>query len=564
MGNYIRTSTALLLLLSAVLISGCQDNFLSITPQDRITENQVWQDEKLVNLYVNDLYKAIPHGFNTHMWNKLTDEAYGNGDWLEGEVAADNIGNYGEGFNYLDYYEHAYQYIRRYNVFMENIDSSPLSNAEKASLTAEVKFLRAFTYANLLWRYGGVPIVEEVYQLENTDNEFSRASYQETFDHINTLLDEAIPDLATKYEPSDSNFGRATEHAAMALKSRLFLYDASALYNPENDQSKWQRASDAAKALIDEQAYSLVQDYGQVFQEVNEELIFARDFSSTNGHNATFINLPRPYGGYGGWGGTNNPSQNLVDAYEMQNGEMIFNDDGTINQSSDYDPQNPYENRDPRFYASILHHGTTFREVDLDYSEEVEISGDDTTFTGVRGNANFKVTGDNSVTAYNMKKFIEQNMSVPISRSQNYTQPWPWFRLAEIYLNYAEAQYHLGNEDEARDYVDMVRNRANMPDLEDNLTGQELLDKIHHERRIELVFEGHRFWDIRRWEIAPEVETKDIMGMNIYIRASNGEMIYERKTVLDRPEQWDTKYYKLPIPRDEINKSSVEQTEGYN
>src|SRR5699024_667902 len=330
-------------------------------------------------------------------------------------------------------------------------------------------------------------------------HEFSRASYQETFDYINKQLDEAIPNLAEKYEPGGSNYGRATKHAAMALRSRVYLYDASALNNPNNDQAKWQRASDAAKALIDEQAYSLHPDYGEVFQSLTDEHIFARTFSSSNGHNASFINLPRPYGGYGGWGGSNCPSQNLIDSYEMANGEMIFNEDSTINQASGYDPQNPYENRDPRFYASILHHGSTFRGVELDYSEEVEIAGGDTTFTGVRGNANYKVTGDNSVTGYNMKKYIVQDMNVPISRSQNYTQPWPYFRLAEIYLNYAEAQYHLGNPAVAREYVNRVRNRADMPNLNAGLVGHDLLDRIRHERKIELVFEGHRFWDIRRW-----------------------------------------------------------------
>lgn len=563
MKNSTRIYLILPILVTVFILGSCKDNYLSITPQDRITEEQVWTDGNLVKLYVNDLYKAIPHGLNRHMWNKITDEAYGNGDWLEGEVTADDIGNYGESFNYLDYYQEAYQYIRRYNVFMSKIDSTPLDEEEKTSLTAEVKFLRAFTYANLLWRYGGVPIVEEVYALGDT-HEFSRSSYQETFGYINEQLDEAIPNLAEKYEPGGSNYGRATKHAAMALRSRVYLYDASALNNPNNDQAKWQRASDAAKALIDEQAYSLHQDYGEVFQGLTDEHIFARTFSSSNGHNASFLNLPRPYGGYGGWGGSNCPSQNLIDSYEMANGEMIFNEDSTINQASGYDPQNPYENRDSRFYASILHHGSTFRGVELDYSEEIQIAGGDTTFTGVRGNANYKVTGDNSVTAYNMKKFIVLDMSVPISRSQNYTQPWPYFRLAEIYLNYAEAQYHLGNPAVAREYVNRVRNRADMPNLDAGLIGQDLLDRIRHERKIELVFEGHRFWDIRRWKIAPEVETHDIDGVDIYRKASNGEFIFERKRVLDRPEQWNEKYYKLPIPRDEINKSSVQQTEGYN
>src|SRR5690625_4698237 len=220
MKSYIRIYAILMLFVSTVLLNGCQDDFLSITPKDRITEEQVWTDANLVKLYVNDLYKAIPHGLNRHMWNKLTDEAYGNGDWLEGEVTADDIGNYGEEFNYLDYYQEAYQYIRRYNVFMHNIESTPLDEEEKVSLVAEVKFLRAFTYANLLWRYGGVPIVEEVYALDDT-HEFSRSSYQETFDYINKQLDEALPDLADKYEPGDTDYGRATRHAAMALRSRV-------------------------------------------------------------------------------------------------------------------------------------------------------------------------------------------------------------------------------------------------------------------------------------------------------------------------------------------------------
>lgn len=162
-----------------------------------------------------------------------------------------------------------------------------------------------------------------------------------------------------------------------------------------------------------------------------------------------------------------------------------------------------------------------------------------------------------------MKKFIEQNMAVPISRSLSYTQPWPYFRLAEIYLNYAEAQYHLGNPDEARSYVNRIRSRAGMPGLDPGLTGDDLLERIRHERRIELVFEGHRFWDIRRWQIAPETEVQDIIGMDIFERESDGSLIFQRKVVVDRPEQWDTKFYKIPIPRDEINKSTVEQPPGY-
>ncbi|MCW0481320.1 RagB/SusD family nutrient uptake outer membrane protein [Gaoshiqia sediminis] len=558
------------LLFSLVGFSSCNKDYLDITPSDRVVSDQVWNDANLVKLYVNGLYAGIPHGFDTHLWSKYTDEAYGDNTWLMGTWTADNITSFGASSNYIDYFKRAYQYIRSCNIYFNEIDNSPVSDNDKAALSAQVHFIRAFIYANLLWRYGGMPIVEEIYDLGD-EVKFGRNSYQEVLDYIIQEIDAAIPHLPEKYGYTESNFGRATQHAAIALKSRVYLYAASPLNNPDNDKSLWQKAADAAKLIIDENAYDLVPNYENIFLDVNQEILFARTFNNTNGHLVSFINTNHTYGGWGGWGGRNVPSQNLVEDYEMINGEMIFNADGTINPASGYDPQNPYVNRDPRFYQTVIYNGDTFRpelrgSASPDYDVTMHISGLDASenpiLTGTYGIDSYKVNGDNSRTSYNWKKFIDRNLV--ISRSNGgYSQPWIFFRLGEIYLNYAEAMFELGFEDTARDYVNLIRERAGMPSLPSTITGDELKMRIRHERRIELVLEAHRFFDVRRWMIAPEVESDNIRGVEIY-KYPNGELLFREVTLIERP-QWDDKFYWIPIPRSEINKDSgLTQNPGWD
>ncbi|MCB0644611.1 MAG: RagB/SusD family nutrient uptake outer membrane protein, partial [Phaeodactylibacter sp.] len=507
----------MLLLAGIFLLAGCKKDFLEITPTDRIISEQVWSDANLIELYVNKLYQGLPHGFERHLWSKYCDEAYGDDTWLMGNWNADNITGFGQNSNWIDYFSQGYKYIRECNIFFEEISEAETSDERKVELSAEVRFIRAYVYANLLWRYGGVPIVEEVYELTD-EVKFSRNSYDEVLDYIIAELDKAMPDLAAKYEPGDGNFGRATQHAALALKSRLYLYAASELQNPSGDLAKWQLAADAAKAVIDLNAYTLEDSYGEAFLDVNNEQIFVRSFSESNGHLVTFLNTNHTLGGWGGWGGRNAPSQNLVDDYEMANGELPFLADGTVNPASGYDPQNPYVDRDPRFYETIIFQGDVFRadarpadKPEYDVSQESSgLDGEgNPVVTGSVGIDNYKVNGDNSRTSYSMKKFIDR--SKIISRSAGgYSQPWIFFRLGEIYLNYAEAMYELGMEGEARTYVNLVRERAGQPELSASLSGPDLLDRIRHERRIELAFEGHRFFDVRRWKTAPEVESQNI------------------------------------------------------
>ncbi|WP_207424342.1 RagB/SusD family nutrient uptake outer membrane protein [Desertivirga brevis] len=555
------------ILAGALLTAGCNKDYLDITPTDRFVSEIAWSDANLVELYVNGMYQAIPHGFETHMWSKYTDEAYGDDTWLLGTWNPDNISNYGQASNWIDYYTRAYQFIRRANIFLAEVGNSPVTEARKKQLTAEVKFVRAFIYANLIWRYGSVPVVEDTYDLTDKVT-FTKKPYDEVVTYLTADLDAAIPDLPTKYNPGDAAFGRATKHAAMALKSRVYLYAASPLQNPTNDQAKWQKAADAAKVIIDLNAYQLPADYGTSFLSTNAEQIFVRTFNNTTGHLVTFTNTNNTYGGWGGFGGRNAPSQNLVDDYEMINGELPYLANGAINPASNYNPNNPYANRDPRFYQTVIYQGDIFRPeargaFPAAYDVSESVSGFDASGNPIligpsaRGADNYKRNGDNSRTGYSLKKFIDRTL--PISRSNGgYSQPWIFFRLGEIYLNYAEAMSELGQDNVAREYVNKIRKRAGLPDLPTTITGTALRDRIRHERRIELAFEGHRFFDVRRWKIAPQVESIDIKGVDIYKKPDNS-LVYIPKVLIDRPT-WNDRFYYIPIPRSEINKGAVTQS----
>src|SRR5438105_377563 len=193
----------------------------------------------------------------------------------------------------------------------------------------------------------------------------------------------------------------------------------------------------------------------------------------------------------------------------MTNGELPFTWLGsvqTINPASGYNPDRPYLNRDPRFDASIIHDSTTYHG-DL---FEMWVS-----FTGTTwGFDSYKQSGDNPRTSYVLKKFMP-DADVALNWQTFYTNPWPYFRLAEIYLNYAEAEFELGDEATCRQYLSLVRARVGMPAIPASVTGENLRARLYNERRIELAFEGHRFFDIRRWKIASVIDNRPIRGMDI-------------------------------------------------
>lgn len=332
----------------------------------------------------------------------------------------------------------------------------------------------------------------------------------------------------------------------MAVKSRALLYRASPLNNPENDQQKWQDAADAAKAVIDLNQYALFDDYRTMFLEeniYNSEMIWQRPYNQFASREAVYVELSTYPNGYNGFGQVH-PLQNLVDDYETVNGLLPENDPA-------YDPQNPYVNRDPRFYATILYDGAPFQ------GREVE------TFLpgGLDSNEGPVSAWNATQTGYYQLKFANERIVNPSGNNMSQT-PWTHYRYAEILLNYAEASYFLGDEATAREYINKVRSRASvsMPDVTES--GEALLKRLQNERRIELVFEEHRWFDVRRWKILPQEADEDKMRMSI---RKNPDGTKEYNVEFFKEGVFNEANYLLPIPQSEINKNALlEQNPGYN
>lgn len=540
-------------------ITACKRDFLDVTPTDRVSDAAVINDSTLFESFVINRYlgarltdkeaegtlPGFGRGFEYAMWSTLTDEAIYNNDddtWViqRGQLSPENTGIAGT------LWGRSYRSIREVNYALANIEQVPMSQAHKNLLIAELKFIRAFRYQDLIRNYGGVPLVgDKVYELSDnlTDPDlFKRASIQECIDYVVSELDEAAAGLPEENSGTWLK-GRATKGAAMALKARILLYAASPLYNA----GTWEDAARAAKAVMDLGRYSLFSDYQNLFLtgDNNPEIIFARYYSMGARHVA--LEIANGPNGYDGWGGAV-PLQNLVDAYGMDNGLAI------TDPKSGYDASKPYENRDPRFYASILFNGAPYR------GRAVE--------TFIPGGLDSKDGPSNwntSKSGYYLRKFIDEAM--PINNPWNIAglQPWIYFRYGEILLNYAEAQNEaVGPDASVYAAINAIRSRhsVNLPGLPAGLTKDQMRELIRAERRIELAFEEHRFYDVRRWEIAEQTENEPAYGITI---TKNGDSFtYERKTALDG-RKFEKKHYWLPIPRAEIQASGnqLQQNEGY-
>lgn len=534
------------ILVAILALNSC--DVLDMKPLDKVSDADVWEDSALIELYVNASYNSINHEFSQHMLSDASDETYCIHNWAnfwviqKGEMTSDNVTGISEKINY---WKSAYSNIRTINVFFDRIDDAPVETDLKNRMKGEMKFIRAWIYANLIWRYGDVPLITDLFEL-NQDYKVKRDSYSDCVDFITKELDEAMTWLPAK--SSSETLGRATGDACKALKARVLLYAASEQNNPSHSKEKWEAAAEATKAVLDA-GYSLGNDYQSVFLEENDEIIFARYFTQAN---STDFMLFNGRNGSNGWTGEN-PTQNLVNAYEMTNGELPYLNEELplkINPASGYDESNPYAGRDPRLDASILHDGSMWA------GRETE------TWHGGLDSPESSIGSWNaSKTAYAFKKFMVESIP-PSGSSVKPENPWIFFRLAEFYLNYAEIMYELGNEEQAREYVNKVRARqsVNMPPV--TASGEKLRDKIRNERRVELAFEGHRFFDVRRWCIADETENRDLLAMNIQKQA-DGTKTYEVTMLLKR--SFLEQHKLVPIPRTEIDKSegSLVQNPGY-
>ncbi|GAA4444407.1 RagB/SusD family nutrient uptake outer membrane protein [Pontibacter saemangeumensis] len=579
--------------LLAIALAGatsCDTDVLEQTPLDKFSDAAVWQDPALVETYVNNIYLGIPSPFHTIMLANLVDEAHFNADWETGnmtksQVTPSYLGVFDDGFwvsheRYMTW-NGTYKNIRACNLFMEKIESVPFEvQSQKDRLIGEVSFLRAYFYHRLASLYGGVPIITDTYTLSD-DFTAARNSYEEVISFVVAECDKAAGLL-----PATGDKARATQGAALALKSRVLLYAASDLHNtnaswaggyanPElvgyvggDQQARWQAAKDAAKAVMDLGLYNLfgeanptsseaaTENYANIFlNNGNSEDIFIQFNDNLRNANwdAPNVGLFTGPNGWHNWG-ESSPIGQLADRYEMIDGTEF-------SWSNPAHKANPYQNRDPRFYASILYEGAVWRPrpADVIAADPIGIvqvgnytRADGTVVPGLDTRKGPIEDWNGSYTGYYLRKFVDPTVD---HQYEKQTLPFRRFRYAEILLNYAEACLALGQEDEARTYINQVRARSGMPPVTES--GQALVDKYRNERSIELAYEEQRFFDVRRWMIAEEAY-EDATGVSVTgTMAADGSIsnrTYAPIVIQDR--EWNPRFYFLPIELDEMNRNT--------
>jgi len=528
--------------------------------------DQVTKSYDFTNLRCKGVYWGLKNGFlyldNQAMMASATDEA----DFSieRNSVYKFNVGSWNAYDNPDNIWSSCFQGIRRANMFLASSDSVDLDLykydpapakqlvyqsrlADIKTWKYEVRFLRAFYYFELLKRYGGVPIFTSTVNMDTDISKIKRNTLAQCVQFVSDECDSAASVLPEKY-PLDADLGRATKGAALALKSRLLLYAASDLFNSpglwasnyENIELisvtgdrkiKWELAAIAAKNVIDlaNSGYAL-STYASLFGSTNynnSEVIFRRAYGNVN----DFEKINTPVGYDLGQGGTN-PSQNLVDEYEV-----IVNSTTSVpfDWTNPAHAANPYTNRDPRLTMTILTNGTVIK------SRAIE-----TWYGGLDG----KPTDRATKTGYYLKKYNDTSLDLVQGKTSFHT--WVIFRLAEMYLNYAEAlnEADPGNTD-IKKYVDLVRKRSgvNMPALPTGLSQSQMRDAIRHERRIEFAFEDHRFWDVRRWMLGETYFNTPLKGIEI-TKTTTGGFIYN---VIDVEKRvFEPKMYLYPIPQSEL------------
>ncbi len=436
----------------------------------------------------------------------------------------------------------------------------------------EVRGLRAYFYFNLVRQYGAVPMpVPEEWRDAEATNNLSRTPAQEVFDYIISECEDIqgkIQDDYSKVAITPSEIGRFSRSAVLALKARAALYAASPLFNENNDASLWTRAAAATKEFIDyceENGKGLIDDYSALWSADNyttastlQELIFWRSASSETG-NPEIYNYP--VGVTSGSGG-NCPTQNLVDAYDMvETGEPYAGGWG--------EDDDPYTGRDPRFAMTIAHNA----EVGWPSWRTTELQ---IYYGGIDGEPN---TGG-SPTGYYLKKLLHGSTTFESGESNTSSfHHWVTYRMGEFYLNYAECLYRVTgspytayNGATANEMLNKTRVRAGMPEIPSNLSNDAWWEKYERERMVELAFEGHRFWDLRRWK---EGE-KCLEGVYELKITNNPEVVadtdsttvtinhYSYTKQQANRGSWSDKMYLFPIPTDQIQKNkNLDQNPGW-
>ncbi|MCE7060011.1 RagB/SusD family nutrient uptake outer membrane protein [Dyadobacter sp. CY343] len=604
----------------------CDTEFLDVTPPTEIPSEEVWKEGPLAEGFVTGIYQGLQQGgFSEQMLASLTDEAVFTHTGRnintvnEGSLSPSNLGWVDDTYGWGPMYTR----IRATNLAIQNLQTATFTDETlKARLMGESYFLRAYYYQQLLRYYGAVPIITRVYNL-NEDYSVARNTYDECIKFVVTNLDSAAMLLKGKVEVK----GRATETAALALKSRVLLYAASDLHdiptaktksavissypNPEflgyvsgDRKARWQAAQTAAKVALDastggyklnltapvtpeqgKQNYvSISMGGGSLDKSVDgsaaSEIIFGRYFVASLNEAARQMGLNNGPNGYHNWAG-NTPIGLLVDDYQMMDGTPFSWTNPTHKAS-------PYTNRDPRLYATVLYDGATWKPRPSDANDPAnqiqtgsyDLLDDKGTLFNRKGldtRSSSIEDWNGSRTGYYMRKFVDPNPAL-YDNTDRQNIPWPFLRVTEVVFNYIEASIELGQEAEALTWLNRIRFRAGMPAIK--VTGTALRDAYRHERRIEMAYEEQRYHDARRWMIAQATLGRPLQYITVLGKFKAGQSMkepyrynptvynYTYTPVEEKSHEnrtWLDKMYFRPFSRDEINRNAkLIQNPGYD
>lgn len=554
------------LIIVAMLVASSCKKFES-QPEERTLETDVFDPTDKVGAlstaYLLGIYSFLPTGFNRidgDILDAATDDALPSSNrsgislFTNGQLTATNYPD--------NNWSNSYTIIRRSNVFLNNIGIVPIPVDIRKRQVAEARFLRAFAYFELLKRYGGVPLVgDKVFSLaDNLD--LPRNTFAECVAYIASECDAITPDLPNGSAVIAAEFGRVPSEAAMALKCRLYLYAASPLFNgggfesnaqikaltgyPTADANRWQQVITSAEALIAKGYYKLPTGtgttvYSAVFTtKINTDIIFSKQ--SANSTTLENANAPVGYVAPATSNGRTSPTQDFVNAFTNLNGTAFTGSTTSASQ---------YENRDPRLKSILFYNGVQW----LGRAVQTYEGGLD------KPNLAFKTQ---TKTGYYMRKFMADFASSTTYSNQSHN--FPYFRFAEVLLNYAEALNEVGRVEDAVRQINLVRARAGITagtgsryGIRVGVTQDELRELIKNERRIELSFEEHRFYDLRRWKMG-SVLSGTLKGVQLTLDGTTLNMVNQDVANI----VFQNKYYHMPIPYSEIIRNTkLIQNEGY-
>lgn len=615
-------------LLFTGLLTSCNDDFVNTKPLAEVPKELVWTDAGLAQAFVNDLYNGFGQGgFNEQMLASLTDESMFTHPGRGINTITESRSNPADQGWIVDSYEYGnmYKRIRATNIAIENLITPKFNNEALAKqMLGEAYFLRAYYYQQLLRFYGAIPLITKIYTLEDTDYTAARNTYEECVNFIVKDCEQA----ATLLSGVAKVDGRTSEAAALALKARVLLYAASDLHdvptaktksstisayaNPEllgyvsgSRTERWQKAKAAAKAVLDksELAYKLnlsepvspsegranyialaMGGNSKIADaDAKRDLILGRFFNDLKDEGGAYVGRNNGPNGYHNWAG-NSPTQLLVDDYETLSGEK-FNWNNSVHAT------NIYTNRDPRLGASILYDGATWKprtddvkkrdpanQIQTGQYEVINDKGAKVIQYGLDTRNSPVEDWNGSYTGYYMRKFVDADPAI-VDQNTRQRVPWPVLRYTEAVLNYAEACLELGEDAEARTWLNKIRFRSGMPAIDNDESGQKLKDRYRNERRVELAYEEHRFFDTRRWMNAKETIGRQVTLINIFGTLKAGKLVslyqyntdnysysYKVNTIAPGIENrnWLDKMYFISIHRDEMNRNTkLIQNPGY-